>query len=106
MEMGGSAARQGSCSRRPLSTFWAMASWLSRLTGRKPSAPAEEECLCLEPATGGKPVRLGQMLSLGRAPGNDVTFPESEAAVSLRHASVLLVDGRVTLRDLESANGT
>lgn len=71
------------------------------------SRPAkEEDCLCLEALAGGAPIRVGQLLSLGRAPGNDVRFPETEPGVSLHHASLILRNGCVTLRDLESANGT
>jgi len=43
-------------------------------------------------------------ITLGRDPGNDVVIGEPE--VSSHHAAILAIDGRHSLRDLESTNGT
>lgn len=59
-----------------------------------------------EKATGrGFEIGPGQRLSLGRDAGNSVVIDSPQ--VSSRHASVELgIDGRASLRDLESSNGT
>ena len=46
----------------------------------------------------------GEVVSIGRAPSNDVVLDDMH--VSGEHARVLLGDGRVVLHDLRSTNGT
>lgn len=47
---------------------------------------------------------VGDQLTVGRLAGNDVAL--DEASVSSRHAEILVQDGAVVLRDLDSTNGT
>ena len=47
---------------------------------------------------------VGDKLTVGRLAGNDVAL--DEGSVSSRHAELVLQDGGVVLRDLESTNGT
>ncbi|MEX1116332.1 MAG: FHA domain-containing protein [Akkermansiaceae bacterium] len=47
---------------------------------------------------------VGDKLTIGRLVGNDVAL--DEASVSSRHAEIVLQDGVVILRDLDSTNGT
>jgi pSer/pThr/pTyr-binding forkhead associated (FHA) protein len=49
-------------------------------------------------------LQLGQELTFGRTPGNDVILEDSR--VSRHHALVSIQDGQVVVRDLESLNGT
>lgn len=84
-------------------------SWFSR-RGPKPGTTGNSGVVlsyCIEPiGTGAAPVPVHGILGLGRAVGNGIRFEEKDAIVSNHHASVSLEDGRVMLKDLNSANGT
>ena len=47
---------------------------------------------------------VGDHLTVGRLAGNDVAL--DDASVSSRHAEIVVQDGAVVLRDLDSTNGT
>ncbi|MBW2735882.1 MAG: ATP-binding cassette domain-containing protein, partial [Deltaproteobacteria bacterium] len=49
----------------------------------------------------------GQLVRIGRDPSADVAFdPNRDLLVSFNHAKIVVVDGKSTLYDLESTNGT
>ena len=56
------------------------------------------------PNTGETIPLTSSIISFGRQPDNDIVL--DEAAVSRRHATIVMADGEFHLRDLDSANGT
>src|SRR5437870_4931121 len=52
----------------------------------------------------GREFSVTQTTVIGRDPGADLVIPDSN--VSLKHASLVLVDGGIAVEDLGSTNGT
>lgn len=76
----------------------------------QPAAPAAQvlatqpRLVCVLGALQGMTFRVGEGIVLGRAADVDVVVDDPE--VSKRHAWVGMANGRLTLRDLRSTNGT
>ena len=73
----------------------------------KSTSPANAHVLVRDPANGPmlNPLTLGDILSLGRAPGNTIVLHDERA--SRNHAEIRVnEDGKWDVRDLKSRNGT
>lgn len=70
-------------------------------------APQERPCLLrIQGPNAGERFRIsGGELSIGKAPENHLALPD-DRALSRRHAKIVLGEGRATLYDLGSTNGT
>lgn len=77
--------------------------------GFSPTAPlavAKWQLRCVRGPMEGKVYPLTDKLSFGRMQDNDVAFPEDTKGVSARHCEVQVLNGRVSLQDLNSTYGT
>lgn len=69
-------------------------------------APAKWQIRCIRGSLEGKTYPIQGKLSVGRMSGAQVKFPEGTRGVSGSHCEILVENGQVVLRDLNSTYGT